>query len=108
MRKLTVSYCPECLFPIALLKEKRISDGRLFSEYISGYKVFKKIKIEKKNILYVKYGQSKKVKDDWTFGINKEIKNRKGEIVEIRQYASNFKGKKELIRKYEVNGKRVQ
>ena len=39
----------------------------------------------------------------WTYGINKEVK-RKGGIVSVRQYRSDFLGQKELIKETDVDG----
>ena len=106
-RKLKVGYCPVCRTSIAILTEKRKADNEVFSDFYKGERALTIIKKEKKNVLFIIYGQAQKIKDDWTFGINKEIKNRKGEIMEIRQYASNFNGQKELIKTIQINGKRI-
>ena len=106
-RKLKVGYCPVCRTSIAILTEKRKADNEVFSDFYKGERALTIIKKEKKNVLFIIYGQAQKIKDDWTFGINKEIKNRKGEIIEIRQYTSNFHGQKELIKTIQINGKRV-
>ncbi len=106
-RKLKVGYCPTCRTSIAILTEKRIADDHVFNDFLKGFKAQKIIKKEKKNVLFITYGQAQKIKDTWTYGVNREIKNRKGEIVEIRQYASNFHGQKELIKTVQTSVKRV-
>ena len=103
-RTLKVGYCFRCSAQIGDLKETRISDGKVFTDRIKGIKLRKLITKEKKNVLHIEYGPVTKYKDDWVYGINKEIKDRSGNVIEIRQYASYFNGKKELVKSI---GKRV-
>ena len=35
----------------------------------------------------------------WIYGHNVQIRNKKGKITQIRQYASDFYGQKQLVRK---------
>ena len=98
-RKLYLGRCPNCLSDVALLRETRIADNKVFEEKVIGYKKVKNIcdKI-RHHILFTK--QDIKITKGkpfgWVFGINKEIKNKSGQIIEIRQSACDFYNQKEI------------
>lgn len=104
-RKIAYAICPKCREAVITLVEKRISDGKVFvNENIKGINAVKTLYREKKRVIaqipFVKvsdlYG--------WIYGTNKEIKNKKGEITQIRQYATDFSNKKKLVKKVINNG----
>ena len=83
---------------IALLSEKNILSGRVFTQKEKGKNALKIIEKEKARLLYtsddIKITKGKP--HGWTYGENREIHNAKGEIIEIRQYRCDFHGQKEL------------
>lgn len=102
LRKLYKSKCSICGEDIVILIEKRLSDEKLFINTIRGIEAVKTIYRENKRKLQV----FPEIKTDnlfgWIYGLNIEIKNKKGEITQIRQYSSDFNNNKELIRQYYV------
>ena len=98
-RKLYLGTCPVCGSCIVELVETRKFDGAFFR------KTFYKKEAEKiiqKLITQVDYTNKdikkfKKVPYGLCYGENKEIHNRKGEIIEIRQKRCDRYGTKELI-----------
>ena len=100
-RKLYLGRCPNCLSDIALLRETRIADNKVFDEKAIGYRKVKNIcdKV-RHHILFTKL-ETKVIKGKpcgWIYGENKEIKNKKGQTVKIRQSACDFYNQKELIK----------
>ena len=87
-RFLLIGKCRSCGVDIAQLIEIRNSDKKVFVNNFYGESAKRIIKIEKKrtkiksNIENKFYG--------FVYGVNKEIKNRKGEVTQIRQYASDL------------------
>ena len=98
-RKLYLGTCPVCGSCIVELVETRKFDGAFFR------KTFYKKEAEKiiqKLITQVDYTNKdikkfKKVPYGLCYGENKEVHNRKGEIIEIRQKRCDRYGTKELI-----------
>ena len=97
-RLLLIGVCPECGKKIATLVEIRISDNVPFVDNLTGYDAERVIEIERKRIDYTLNSLNKHY-SGWTYGINKEIKNKYGTVTQIRQYASNFDGKKKLVKR---------
>lgn len=81
-----------------ILSEKNLLSGNVFTQRNKGDKALKIIDREKSRLLYtsddIKITKGKPY--GWTYGDNREIRNNKGEIVEIRQYRHDFYGQKEL------------
>ena len=103
-RKLAYAVCPKCKDAVITLIEKRISDGKIFiNANIKGINAVKTLYREKKRVL----AQVPQVKMSdlfgWIYGTNKEIRNKKGEITQIRQYSTDFSNKKRLAKKILVN-----
>lgn len=96
-RTLIVGKCKVCGSDIAELIEFRKDDNAPFLQKFVGKDAIKVIKREhgrlKNKISY------KKNFKDWVYGINKEIKNKQGNVSQIRQYAADFKGNRSLVKK---------
>lgn len=82
-----------------VLEEKSIESGKVFSQKNSGKKAEEIIERERIRLLYTSDDiRIKKGKPyGWTYGDNREIHNRKGEVVEIRRYRSDYFGQKEIL-----------
>lgn len=91
-RKLLYGICPVCRRSVVTLIQKRISDGKLFkTENITGLAAIKTIYREKKRLRI----KLTKVKSSdlfgFVYGVNKEIKNKKNEVTQVRQYRCDIK-----------------
>lgn len=82
-----------------VLEEKNIITGEIFSQKNSGKKAEEIIERERIRLLYTSDDiRIKKGKPfGWTFGDNREIHNKKGEVVAIRRYRCDYYGQKEII-----------
>lgn len=80
-----------------VLEEKSIESGKVFSQKNSGKKAEDIIERERSRLLYTSDDiRIKKGKPyGWVYGDNKEIHNKKGEIIEIRSYRCDYFGQKE-------------
>lgn len=87
-RFLITSKCRVCNNEIAQLIEVRKGDDRVFLNSFYGDEAKKVVSREKKR------AKTKEITSNkffgFVYGINKEIKNKKGEIIKIRQYASDY------------------
>ena len=83
----------------AVLIETRIDDKKTFVNELSGIEAVKTIYREKKRVVKVFPKIDESCLDGWVYGVNVQIKNKKGQVSQIRQYASNFNGKKKLVKK---------
>ena len=96
-RTLSIGFCPICNKPVAELLEQTFAGGinKIIAVGINAQALMMQ---EQSNILYsiLKVGRKKgKSKPyGWKYGINKDSKNGKP-----RQYACDFYGNKELIKK---------
>lgn len=95
-RLLITGVCKACNSKIASLIEIRNSDNKVFIDSFSGAEAINVIKRERKRLknktLCHKY-------KGFVYGKNKEIRNKKGEVTQIRQYASDYAtGKRTLVK----------
>lgn len=84
---------------IVILFEKHSITGEIFQHKIKGINAIKVIEREKSRLLYTS-NDIKIVKGkpyQWVYGINKEIRDKKGDIVKTKHYRCDFYGQKELI-----------
>ena len=95
-RKMLITKCLNCREVIAILTEKRISDGKVFINFTKGIEAVKAIYRERKRTVQVLPDIKLDTLCGWVYGHNVQIKNKKGEVTQIRQYASDFSGRKEL------------
>ena len=98
-RKIITAICPICHKPIIVLSEKRISDSQVFFDTHYGDDALKVIKKESKRLISQYFKVDTQFIHGWLYGINKEIKNKKGDVVQVRQYASDFNNNRTLIKK---------
>lgn len=102
-RKLIIGSCPKCHRPVTTLIEKRIDDGEVFiNSNITGNRAMKLIAREQKRFLCKYYKLDVNSLFGWIYGVNVGIKNKKGDVTQIRQYASNFNGNKKLVKKLQL------
>lgn len=99
-RKLYKGICPFCKEEVVTLIEKRISDGKIFvNSNIKGPQAAKLLYREKKRALTTIPNIKETSLQGWVYGKNVQIKNKKGQVVQIRQYACNYEsGRKELVK----------
>lgn len=98
-RKLYTAKCPICGDDVVLLIEKRLNDGKIFSNNINGIEAIKTIYREKKRRITTLANIEYNNLYGWIYGVNVEIKNKKGEVKQVRQYSSDFYGNKKLSKK---------
>ena len=96
-RILSIGFCPECKKPVAELIEWRF-DGALNKVSASGINAQNMMMRYKGDIVYslkeLNYKRTKSKPFGWKYGLNKSGKNG-----QIRQYACDFYGNKELIKR---------
>ena len=99
-RKLSIGFCPICQKPIAELSEMTFT-GSVQKKIFSGIKAKEIVDKLKNQIEYsmqeCNYLKAKGKPYGWKYGINKSSKINGKEI--IKQYAKDFYGNKELIKK---------
>ena len=102
-RKLFIGRCSFCKELAIDLIETRISDNKIFINQLTGIEAVKTIYREKKRKLTVIPDIKTNNLYGWIYGHNVQIRNKKGDVVQIRQYASDFKGNKALTKKIVCN-----
>ena len=102
-RKIIIGLCPIHHRPILTLIERRIFDKTVFKkENIFGNQAMKILNKEYKNILHkIARIKSEQLKG-FVYGINKECKDKDGNITKVEQYSADFWGTKNLIKEIEV------
>ncbi len=98
-RKLNLGTCPICYKGLAELIETRITDNAIFRDVITGKRLEQLIPLLIKQVNYTSE-DVKKYKNalfGLCYGENQEIKNSKGEVIEIRQKRCDFFGGKQTI-----------
>lgn len=98
-RKLYKAICPICGDDVVLLIEKRTTDNKLFFNNLNKIEAVKTIYREKKRRLTVVPAIEHDNLYGWIYGVNKEIKNKKKETTQIRQYSSDFHGNRVLTKR---------
>ena len=101
-RRILFGECPICDKQIVVFEQQRIVDNKLFSTIKSKKELKNLLDKEKNNILYKNSSITRKRNLGWVFGINKEIKDKQGNITQIRQYACSFYGQKEKIKELKL------
>jgi hypothetical protein len=92
-RYIKVGYCPKCKRTVIELHEERKIDGKIFVEQKVGVEAINFLAKARTNIDYVSgKNKEKNFPIGWVFGVNVETKQG------IKQYSSDFKGNKELIK----------
>ncbi len=99
-RKMFSSICNSCLTPVVTLSETRKFDNKVFvNENIIGKKALQILTNEQKRVLSRIKSIPRADLYGWIYGINVQIKNRKGQVTQVRQYSSDFYGNKKIIKK---------
>ena len=97
-RILSIGFCPICKKPVAELIEWRF-DGAMNKQTLSGINANNLVMSCQQDIVYsikeLNYKKYKSKPYGWVYGINRDSKNGKA-----RQYACDFYGNKELIKKF--------
>ena len=82
--------CSKCGEKYGMFLEIRKEDKMSFFSKLNEIELVELIKKEKRNI--VKYDKYDSFSNGaWRYGINKEIKNRNGKTIKIRQYGADYK-----------------
>ena len=98
-RKLLIGKCKICGDDAALQIMTNIDNGKTYYNLYNGLEAVKLIYREKKRKLTVFPNIKTNSLYGWVYGVNIEIKNKKGDVTQIRQYAKNFEGNKQLVKK---------
>lgn len=99
-REMFIVHCKHCRTITVALKEQRISDDKVFvNKIISERDSLRTMARESKRVVKEYITNDHNVLNGWIYGTNKEIKNKKGEVIQVRQYSSDFFNRKELIKK---------
>lgn len=98
-RKIITARCEHCHNVVLTLSETRISDGKVFiNEDIYGNRAKSILVREKNNII-----DTSQIKDcsraRWVYGQNVQIRNKKGQVTQIRQYSKDFISGKRTLEK---------
>ncbi len=102
-RELFIVKCNKCRSITVALKEVRISDRKVFVNKIeSEVQALKTIAREGKRVIKEVISSDSNTLNGWVYGTNIEIKNKQGQVVQVRQYATDFNKKKELVKKIMV------
>lgn len=72
---------------------------KLYFDNFTGIEAVKAIYRAKKEVVTVVPDIKANDLYGWVYGVNKQIVNKKGEVTQIRQYASDFSGRKNLVKK---------
>lgn len=97
-RILLIGKCKQCNKDIVSLIEVRKKDNIPFVNNLSGQKAIKVKTREKKRINYTISSLNKKY-SNWIYGVNVAIKNTKGDVTQVRQYAADFNGKRKIVKR---------
>lgn len=99
-RKMFSSICKSCLNPVVTLSETRKVDGKVFiNENVTGKSALQILTNERRRVLSRIKSIPRADLYGWVYGVNVQIKNRKGQVTQVRQYASDFYGNKKILKK---------
>ncbi len=98
-RKLFFAKCPKCHYPVIALYEKRISDNQVFiNSSIKGKHAVNTLYRESKRVVTKIPNITSDGLYGWIYGQNIQIKNKRGKVVKIRQYAADFGGGRQKVK----------
>lgn len=97
-RILLIGKCNVCKKDIITLIEVRKNDNIPFVNNLSGQKAIKVKTIEKKRIDYTLSSLNQQ-SSSWVYGVNVGIKNKNGDVTQVRQYAADFNGKRKIVKR---------
>ena len=100
-RKMFAFRCPKCNQYQVWRFEKRISDGQVFVSILKGKEAVKFVLRENnaKRIIQTLSAIESDNLYGWIYGVNVQIRNRKGVVSQLRQYSSDFHGNRTLVKK---------
>ena len=91
-RKLFKGTCFVCKNDFVVLHEKRISDGKVFINKFNGIEAVKTLYREKKRQLTVFPNIKTNSLYGWIYGVNVQLKDKKGKVTKVRQYSKSLTG----------------
>lgn len=97
-RILLIGKCDVCKKDIVTLIEVRKKDNIPFVNNLSGQKTIKVKTREKKRIDYTLSSLNQQ-NSGWVYGVNVGIKNKNGDVTQVRQYAADFNGKRKIVKR---------
>lgn len=97
-RILLIGKCDVCKKDIVTLIEVRKKDNIPFVNNLSGQKAIKVKTREKKRIDYTLSSLNQQ-NSSWVYGVNVGIKNKNGDVTQVRQYAADFNGKRKIVKR---------
>lgn len=97
-RILLIGKCNVCKKDIITLIEVRKKDNISFVNNLSGQKAIKVKAREKKRIDYTLSSLNQQ-SSSWVYGVNVGIKNKNGDVTQVRQYAADFNGKRKIVKR---------
>lgn len=97
-RILLIGKCDICKKDIITLIEVRKKDNIPFVNVLSGQKAIKVKTREKKRIDYTLSSLNQQ-SSSWVYGVNVGIKNKNGDVTQVRQYAADFNGKRKIVKR---------
>ena len=98
-RKLYKAICPICGEDVVQLIKKRIQDNKIFCNNLNNIEAVKTIYREKKRRITVIPSIEHDNLYGWIYGVNKEIRNKRNDVTQVRQYSSDFQGNKVLTKR---------
>lgn len=103
-RKLSLGTCPICKSCIVELFEVRKSDGKVYRKVFYKKDAEKVIQQVIKDVEYTSgdIKQFSKEPFGFSYGENIEIRNRKGEVIKIKQKKCDFYGVKKVVRNIKI------
>lgn len=105
-RKILFAHCPLCKNLVLTLIQQRQEDEKVFiNENLQGPKALKILNNEliKKRIIETIHSFSYKNISNWLFGKNIQLRNKNGDVTQIRQYSSDFFGNTKLVKVIDYN-----
>jgi hypothetical protein len=90
-------FCAKCKQEIAVYLEIRKDDKKAFFKKKNNFELKALIKKEKRNI--ISFDKYNNCGSGWRYGINKEIRNKTGKVLKIRQYGADYKTNKTELEK---------
>lgn len=98
-RKLLIGKCNICGDDVCLQIMKSTDTNKTYYNLYTGIEAVKTIYREKKRKIAVFPDIQTSSLYGWIYGVNVEIKNKKGQVVQVRQYACDFRsGEKQLTK----------
>ncbi len=98
-RKLFIGKCKVCGDDVCLQIMTSTDTGKTYCNLYNGIEAVKTIYREKKRIVAAMPNIQHDTLFGWIYGHNVEIKNKNKKVTQIRQYASDFSGKKCLTKR---------